>query len=148
MTISCCNTEPSPPLDVMATVTSSTTINVTWSEPSVFNGIIRHYVITFYETSKGTSSNITQQVNPNLSSVQLSSLTIYTNYTIFVQAVTVARSQPSNSITIQTDEDGKNVISLSFVLLDCHMYTNKRLTRYYFFPFQLLQLQIWSRLPA
>ena len=90
----------------MATAASSTSINVTWSAPSVLNGIIVGYTVTFYETNVRSS---TRMVNSGTFNFQLLNLAIFTNYTVFVQASTVALSSPSNSVEVETLQDGETV---------------------------------------
>ncbi len=48
-----------------------------------------------------------QHVNVTSTSRLLSGLDIFTNYTIFVEAVTVAIGDRSEEVTVRTDEDGK-----------------------------------------
>ena len=93
----------------MATAASSTSINVTWSIPSVLNGNIVGYTVTFYETNMGSSINTTRMVNAGTFNFQLLNLAIFTNYTVFVQASTVALSSPSNSVEVETLQDGETL---------------------------------------
>lgn len=74
----------------------------------MLNGNIRYYNVTFYSADGGLSENVTQQVNTT--STQLFDLQAFTNYTVFVQAFTVALSPPSDSVTEQTFEDGNTVL--------------------------------------
>ena len=90
----------------MAMSSSSTSINVTWTKPSMPNGLIRRYIVTYYRTDSGLSDM--QEVNiTSTTTTQLSGLDIFTNYTIFVEAVTVARGSMSEMVIEMTNEDGK-----------------------------------------
>ena len=93
----------------MATAASSTSINVTWSVPSVANGIIVGYTVTFYESNMGSSINSIRMVNADTFNLLLLNLSIFTNYTVFVQASTVALSSPSISVEVETLPDGETV---------------------------------------
>ena len=105
---------PSSPRNVIAMATSSTSINVTWTESEMLNGNIRYYNVTFFSTDDGISENITQQVNsPN---IQLFDLEAFTNYTMFVQAFTVALSPQSGSVTEQTFEDGNMIVGFLIII--------------------------------
>lgn len=95
---------PSAPINAMATAISSTSVNVTWTEPSMPNGIIRGYMITYDRFDE-------EMLQLNVSTVPttalLTDLDIFTNYTIFVQAFTIVLGERSNLVTVQTNEDGK-----------------------------------------
>ena len=99
---------PSPPTNIMATAISFNTITVTWSEPSMPNGEIRRYNITYYKTNDGSSNNITLEVSDiSGRSQQLTDLDPFTNYTIIVHAFAGAGiGQPSDPVTVQTNETG------------------------------------------
>lgn len=102
---------PSPPNNVMATASSSTSINVTWSAPSISNGNITSYTVTFYETNIGSSSsNFIRTVTADTFSLHLLNLAIFTSYTISVQASTVAPSSPSTLVTVETLQDGEIIL--------------------------------------
>ena len=89
----------------MATASSSTSITVAWTEPSMPNGIIRHYIVTHYRSVIGMSD--AQQVTiTSGTTAELTDLDVFTNYTIFVQAVTVAAGEMGGPVTVITSEDG------------------------------------------
>ena len=92
----------------MATAISFNSITVTWSEPSIPNGDIRRYNITYYETNDESSNNITLEVSDVLGRTgQLTGLDPFTNYTIIVHAFTGAGiGQPSDPLIVQTSETG------------------------------------------
>ena len=94
----------------MATAVSFNSITVTWSEPSMPNGEIRRYNITYYETNDESSNSITLEVSDVLGRTQqLMDLDPFTNYTIIIHAFTGAGiGQPSDPVTVQTDETGIN----------------------------------------
>ena len=104
----------------MATAVSCNTITVTWSEPSMPNGKIRRYSITYYETDDGSSNNITLEVNDAFGRTgQLTGLDPFANYTIIVHAFTGAGiGQPSDPVIVQTIETGIihcNIFIISYV---------------------------------
>ena len=95
---------PSAPLDITAMASSSTAIDVTWTEPSMPNGVIRHYQVTY--TRNDVMDAATQTINETSTAVQLTDLEKFANYTIFVQGFTVELGEQSDSVTARTDEDG------------------------------------------
>ena len=70
------------------------------------NGIIIFYNVTYYPTNLGESRSVTTRV-VNRTNTELLELLKFTNYTVFVQATTVALSEQSLSVTETTFEDGK-----------------------------------------
>jgi len=60
-------------------------------------------------SSDFTSSGMGQDIGSGIGSISLlvSGLDYFTNYTLYVLAVTVAPSEPSDSVTVLTDEGGK-----------------------------------------
>ena len=92
----------------MATAVSFNSITVTWSEPSMPNGEIRRYNITYYETNDESSNSITLEVSDVFRRTQqLRNLDPFTSYTIIVYAFTGAGiGQPSDPVTVQTNETG------------------------------------------
>jgi len=93
---------PNPPQDVRGLSVNSTTVEVTWNQPSITNGNLRYYTVVY------GSSNDTEMMEVNSSDVTVlvSGLDPFTNYTFYVLAVTVAPSEPSDSVTVRTDEGG------------------------------------------
>ena len=69
------------------------------------NGIIINYIVTYKINANSTVISTTLQLTTL--SVQLTSLTPFTNYTIFVQASTTAGIGEFSDIRAQTFEDGK-----------------------------------------
>ena len=101
---------PSRPLNVMAAAASSTSISVQWDPPLIFNGIIRNYEITYYRTSVGISDSQTYNTMEGVAmATNVTGLEIYTNYTLFVRARTVALGNESETVTVVTEEDRKFV---------------------------------------
>ena len=95
---------PSPPLNVVAYNTSSTSIVVTWQPPQLPNGIIRGYQVN-YTLSGGAGT--TSVVNTNVTnSTLLTGLSIYKKYIVFVRALTVTLGNSSFDIMVSTNEDG------------------------------------------
>ena len=100
---------PSAPDSIAAEASSSTSVTVNWTEPATANGIIRHYNVTYYRTDVGISD--AQQVTVTSdTTTELSDLEIFTSYSIFVEAVTVAVGAASNTVTVRTSEDGKSAL--------------------------------------
>ncbi len=102
----------SPPRDLQATPTSSTTISLTWIEvdPLDQNGIITMYDILYIplQTFDGAIGSRTDRVSGSNTSMVLDQLQEYVNYNISIAAYTcVGRGPFSDVITILTLEDGK-----------------------------------------
>ena len=86
--------------------TSSTSILVIWTPPLFPNGIIRRYIITYYITREGSgASDSMTTVMGDATMAEVTDLMIFTNYSISVQAETVECGDPSETITVTTDED-------------------------------------------
>ena len=94
------------PVNLTGSSLSSTSISLSWDPPPFEhqNGIIRSYIInsteletnkTFSYTSLGTS-------------IQINSLHPYYEYQFSVTAVTISSGPPSDTIIVQTEEDGNN----------------------------------------
>ena len=99
-------TAPSAPQNLMAVPDSSTAINVSWNEPEILNGVITDYIVTYFPSDDPESeTNISTMMNTL--TLQLTGLEKFTNYTISVLAVTVSPGEPSQSVTVRTNEDGK-----------------------------------------
>ena len=81
---------------------------MTWAEPSMPNGIIRHYDITYFRSTIGIS-DVQQVVVISDTTAELFDLDIFTNYSIFVEAFTVSIGLRSDIATVMTNEDGKLV---------------------------------------
>ena len=109
-------TAPSAPLNVTAFNTSSSSVRVTWDRPGTPRGIIRDYVISYYPTDVGASSSMSTSTGNNSEVTDLTELDIYTSYTITVTAVTIAQGDPSTSVSVFTDEDGKCMVQISIAL--------------------------------
>ena len=119
-------TAPSAPLAVVAEAASSTSVDVTWSPPSMLNGIIRRYQVTY--TRNGVMDAAIQMTDTSgpATMIQLSGLERFANYNITVQGFTVALGEASDPVPVRTNEDGKHdlkmlnsYISDNFVLVDC-----------------------------
>ena len=105
--VCCYFVAPSAPNNVIATASSSTSITVTWAAPSMPNGVIRRYTVTYYRSGVGISD--ARRVDVTTSTrAELSGLSIFTNYTISVQAFTVSLGG-SSSVTRRTNEDGESL---------------------------------------
>ena len=85
---------------------SSTAISVEWNEPVILNGVIRYYSITYYPTDD-SSNTITVNTTDDVTSIMITMLAPFTNYTITVVAVTVAEGDASVPVIVRTDEAGE-----------------------------------------
>ena len=104
--IFCLPPAPSAPVIMDAVNTSSTSIRVTWAPPLFRNGIIRQYIITYYITSEGPSASDSMAVAmSDATMAEVIGLMIFTNYSISVMAETVEPGDPSETVTVTTDED-------------------------------------------
>ena len=82
---------------------NSSTVEVTWNPPSITNGILRYYTVVY-----GSSDDMEMmEVNSSDVTVLVSGLDHFTNYTFYVLAVTIAPSEPSDNVTVLTDESGE-----------------------------------------
>jgi len=98
------------------------------------NGVVRLYQVGYYRTEEGDVDPEAQQVNTTSTNIELSGLNFYTNYTIFVQAFTIAFGPTSDAITILTDEDGK-----------CSLMCDTVKCQYGSFVLQLLPLLVFRQ---
>ena len=98
---------PTAPLGVTAVASSSTAIDVTWTEPNMPNGVIRRYQVTY--TRNDVMDTTPQTVDETSTAVQLTDLEKFANYTIFVQGFTVELGAQSDPVTARTDEDSKYI---------------------------------------
>ena len=97
-----------PPHDVTPSTTSMS-VSVSWSEIECIeqNGEIIDYAVMFQEVG---GMMVTGTVNAMATTFTATGLTPYTNYTFSVAGVNSIDTGPyTNTITIQTDEDGKLV---------------------------------------
>lgn len=112
----CMHTAPSAPRNVMAANISSTAISVQWITPASPRGTIDFYFITYYETELGEEDSRNVSVDGDVTSVDISGLSEYTNYSVYVQAETVALGDRSETVTVFTDEDRKCMCTCLYVL--------------------------------
>ena len=92
-------------MNVAATSTSSSAINVTWEAPLVPNGIVRRYQITYYQTTLGIANSTAIQADNTF--VVITGLQFFTEYAVFVQAVTIQLGMESDTVMERTNEDRK-----------------------------------------
>ena len=100
----CTSPAPSEPTQVNATSVSSTGINVTWGPPEFPQGIIRAYRVVYYPTTNPSNLASFDVVFPE-TSLFVSNLTAFTNYTFQVSAITVEEGQ-AVVVTATTLEGG------------------------------------------
>ena len=101
------DTVPSAPLAVVAEAASSTSVNVTWSPPSMPNGIIRRYQVTYTRNDVMDATIQMTDTSGPATLIQLSGLERFADYTITVRGFTVALGEESDAVTVRTNEDGK-----------------------------------------
>ena len=82
------NTEPSQVTDLSAVGSSSESILVRWNLPQYPNGPLRGYRISYkMSTSSSTTDRNSTTVDITNTEYNISGLTAYTNYSIFVEAL-------------------------------------------------------------
>lgn len=128
-----------PPANISASNLSSTSIQVFWSEVPLDgrNGIVRKYRVHYRESSSlpeetlnltlvvdksrtqqiNNGTNINTNTSENRFSVNITGLKIFTNYTIMVQAITVAAGNISEPLVACTGEDSKCLFCRSYKLI-------------------------------
>ena len=118
-------TAPSAPLAVVAEAASPTSVNVTWSPPSMPNGIIRHYQVTYTRNDvMDAALQMTNTSGPAIV-IQLSGLERFANYTITVRGFTVALGEASAPVSVRTNEDGEsNTLSSYYWLIGWLMFNS------------------------
>ena len=77
---------------------SGSAVDIGSGEMVVMNNVV---------TSSGMGQDIDSSINVSSTSLSVSGLNPFTNYTFYVLAVTVAPSEPSDSVTALTNETGK-----------------------------------------
>ncbi len=112
----------SSPVNVTAMASSSTTIEVRWSEvePINQNGIITSYEVEYTPLNDfdGQISSNSTLVNGSVFIVSLENLEEYVNYSITVRAFTREGSGPaSDNITVLTLQAGQ--LTFFFLFLPC-----------------------------
>ena len=110
-------TVPFPPLNVTVLMKTSTALLVSWLPPSTPNGVLTSYEV--YYTGEASLNPVPASFYHSLSStisapntsLVLSDLVPYSNYTISVRAFTSAGpGEYSEVIEDRTEEDGKSII--------------------------------------
>ena len=99
------------PRNVNVTITSPTTVTVTWNSPVLQhqNGIIQYYVIRISSVETGLTNTHTTE----LTTFTFSELHPFYTYNCKVSAVTIG-SGPSVNISFTTPQDGKNSGALNY----------------------------------
>ena len=94
--------------DAVPTVTegispTSTSVHISWSAPpnETHNGILIDYVVC-YTTDPESPMDMWQKTSAPNTSITLTGLSIFTEYTVSVAAATVAGVGPYDSVTVQT----------------------------------------------
>ena len=112
-----------PPSNVSSEAPSPSSLRLSWKpvDKQHLNGILRAYVITYFETKSLDDSrkNVTIPVtsgrkrraisDPSSPSFELDGLKAFTDYTVQVMAYTVDYGVPSLQLNVTTAQDGKTV---------------------------------------
>ena len=107
---------PTAPTGLAYQNLSSTSIFVSWEEPSTFNGIPGDYIISYTRDETGVTVNDTSSVT----NVNLTMLEKYEQYRIVVFATSdKGAGDPSETLTALTDEDGEPAICVCSCLFTC-----------------------------
>ncbi|XP_011177274.2 cytokine receptor isoform X1 [Zeugodacus cucurbitae] len=105
---------PTPPINLTFAHITSQSVSLAWQSPEKANGHIRYYIITYNgEAHKVWCKNIGgphcfarnkrgERYGIEHLSYTLQNLSSFTNYTICINAFTVAASKPSNCVNITT----------------------------------------------
>ena len=96
-----------PPQNVQGSVANSTSIQLTW-EPPIFsgqNGIIEHYIVSVTEAETMRQFVLTA-VTTSITAVDLHP---YYTYSFAVSAVTIAEGPYTQTLSLQTQQDGEQV---------------------------------------
>ena len=106
-----------PPLNVSGSVVNSSTIVLNWNPPDVDdqNGIVRYYVVNVTELQTENMFQFTA----NATSLTITSLHPAYTYKISVSAATIGPGPFSPTLSLQTDEAGKN---LFFSVESCELH--------------------------
>ena len=109
------------PEDVSVEAPSSTTLSIEWMPPPQDdqNGIIRSYVVRVLEVVTST----TMTYNTTEESLTVGFLHPHYQYEVSVAAVTVGQGPFSDSVTIQTPQDGEQC---------CFYCTSSKLSVFFF----------------
>ena len=92
-------------MNVNALNVSSSSIRVTWEAPLTLNGFVRQYQVTYYQTSLGEANSNTTRTDDTF--FVITDLEFFTEYTVFVQAVTIQPGTESERVSATTNEDRK-----------------------------------------
>ena len=114
---------PSPPLNVTVLMKTSTSLLVSWLPPSMPNGVLISYEV--YYTGESSLNPVPASFYHSLSStisapntsLVLSNLVPYSNYTISVRAFTSAGpGEYSEVIEDRTEEDGEYTTTIFYFI--------------------------------
>ena len=71
------------------------------------NGNIRRYIVS-YQPASGSNQVMTETVDSEVNMTELTGLMIFTTYNVSVQAETVELGDPSEVVSVTTDEASKS----------------------------------------
>ena len=101
------NIGPSSPIITSVTNPEFDIVEVRWIPPVKPNGIMRNYVVKYFETGSDEAKII---ITPELQ-VAISGLKPSTNYSIVISAVTVAIGSESKTVTLLTKDKSKSIVA-------------------------------------
>lgn len=93
---------PTPPLDLRIKNILDTSALLEWKKPLELNGVLNKYVVRYSNVTVNVELTGASNTPSETMKYELTGLNGFTNYTVVVEAHTVARSEPSNQITFQT----------------------------------------------
>ena len=101
-----------PPARLAATVTSATSIYLTWSDPLLPNGVLVSYNISYNLTGTYTSIIVNAV---GTTAYTITNLNAFTYYEFLISASTRVGAGPVATIVTRTDESGKRML----IFLQC-----------------------------
>lgn len=99
---------PSAPLNVLLSTLSPEAVSVSWSPPSMSNGVVTSYRVTYFPTvdgGRGSAATVNTSTGLQLS-LNVTGLEPFTNYTVVVAAMTEFLGSESDPVTVRTAEAG------------------------------------------
>ena len=100
------STAPSAPRNLMAIQINPFNVTLEWSVPKDKNGIIRHYILRYYELSAPNDTVV--NITTTETTLTVEGLSAFTDYVFRVSAVTVEEG-PFTEISIKTAQSSKYV---------------------------------------
>ena len=101
-----CPAPSTAPSDFNVEAPTSTSLQLSWSPPTVDNqnGIVRSYVVT---VTRVDAVGDVMVYTTTVTSLSVGAVVPFTSYKCAVAAVTISQGPFSNSVTVQTPQDGE-----------------------------------------